>query len=85
MSVVSGGIAEALVSTALGIFVAIPAVVAFNHFTGKIETFHVQMNRVSSQLLNRLFKVPELKGLDVDVAEVKAPMVKKGGPAYAAR
>jgi biopolymer transport protein ExbB len=85
MSVVSGGIAEALVSTALGIFVAIPAVVAFNHFTGKVETFHVQMNRVSSQLLNRLFKVPELKGLDVDVAEVKAPMVKKGGPAYAAR
>jgi len=39
MSVVSGGIAEALVSTALGIFVAIPAVVAFNHFTGKMETF----------------------------------------------
>jgi biopolymer transport protein ExbB len=85
MSVVSGGIAEALVSTALGIFVAIPAVVAFNHFTGKIETFHVQMNRVSSQLLNRLFKVPELKELDVEVGEVKAPMVKKGGPAYAAR
>ena len=85
MSVVSGGIAEALVSTALGIFVAIPAVVAFNHFTGKIETFHVQMNRVSSQLVNRLFKVPELKELDVEVAEVKAPMVKKGGPAYATR
>jgi biopolymer transport protein ExbB/TolQ len=85
MSVVSGGIAEALVSTALGIFVAIPAVVAFNHFTGKIENFHVQMNRASSQLVNRLFKVPELKGLDVEVAEVKAPMVKKGGPAYAAR
>jgi len=85
MSVVSGGIAEALVSTALGIFVAIPAVVAFNHFTGKIETFHVQMNRASSQLVNRLFKVPELKELDVEVAEVKAPMVKKGGPAYATR
>ena len=85
MSVVSGGIAEALVSTALGIFVAIPAVVAFNHFTGKIENFHVQMNRASSQLVNRLFKVPELKELDVEDAEVKAPMVKKGGPAYAAR
>jgi biopolymer transport protein ExbB/biopolymer transport protein TolQ len=85
MSVVSGGIAEALVSTALGIFVAIPAVVAFNHFTGKIETFHVQMNRASSQLVNRLFKVPELKELDVEDAEDKAPMVKKGGPAYAAR
>ena len=59
MAVVSGGIAEALVSTALGIFVAIPAVVAFNHFTGKLENFHVEMNRASSQLVNCLFKIPE--------------------------
>jgi biopolymer transport protein ExbB/biopolymer transport protein TolQ len=85
MSVVSGGIAEALVSTALGIFVAIPAVVAFNHFTGKIEGFHVEMNRASSQLVNCLFRVPELKGLDVEVDEVEAPMVKKEGPVHAAR
>src|SRR2546423_7252984 len=85
MSVVSGGIAEALVSTALGIFVAIPAVVAFNHFTGKIENFHVEMNRASTQLVNCLFKIPELKALEVEVAAVKAPMVKTGGPAYAAR
>ena len=85
MSVVSGGIAEALVSTALGIFVAIPAVVAFNHFTGKLEAFHVEMNRASSQLVNCLFRVPELKGLDVEVDEVEAPMVKKGGPVHAAR
>jgi biopolymer transport protein ExbB/TolQ len=85
MSVVSGGIAEALISTALGIFVAIPAVVAFNHFTGKVETFHVQMNRASTQLVNRLFKIPELKGLDLEEAEVKASKVKKEGPAYATR
>jgi hypothetical protein len=85
MSVVSGGIAEALVSTAMGIFVAIPAVVAFNHFTGKIETFHVEMNRASSQFVNRLFKIPELKGLDVEMDEVKASKVKKEGPAYATR
>jgi biopolymer transport protein ExbB/biopolymer transport protein TolQ len=85
MSVVSGGIAEALVSTALGIFVAIPAVVAFNHFTGKIETFHVEMNRASSQLVNCLFKMPELKELDVEEADVEVPVVKKEGPAYAAR
>src|SRR5437868_6931661 len=85
MSVVSGGIAEALVSTALGIFVAIPAVVAFNHFTGKLENFHVEMNRAATQLVNCLFKIPELKALDVEVAEVKASMIKKGGAAYAAR
>jgi biopolymer transport protein ExbB/biopolymer transport protein TolQ len=84
MSVVSGGIAEALVSTALGIFVAIPAVVAFNHFTGKIETFHVEMNRASSQVLNCLFKIPEIRVPEVEVEQVEVP-VKKGGPAYAAR
>ena len=85
MAAVSGGIAEALVSTALGIFVAIPAVVAFNLFTGRIETFHVEMNRASTQLVNGLFKIPELKVINVDVPEAKAPMVKKEGAAYATR
>jgi biopolymer transport protein ExbB/biopolymer transport protein TolQ len=83
MSVVSGGIAEALVSTALGIFVAIPAVMAFNAFNGKIETFHVEMNRASSQLVNCLFKIPEVRP-QVEMKGVKVP-VKEGGPAYAAR
>jgi biopolymer transport protein ExbB/biopolymer transport protein TolQ len=75
MAAVSGGIAEALVATALGIFVAIPAVVAFNLFTGKLENFSVEMNRASSQLVNHLFKVPE----------VKVPAVKVAGGSYAAR
>jgi biopolymer transport protein ExbB/biopolymer transport protein TolQ len=80
MAAVSGGIAEALVATALGIFVAIPAVVAFNHFTGKLENFHVEMNRASSQLVNCLFKVPE-----VMVRETKVPLVKMTEKAHAAR
>jgi biopolymer transport protein ExbB/biopolymer transport protein TolQ len=80
MAAVSGGIAEALVATGLGIFVAIPAVVAFNHFTGKLENFQVEMNRASSQLVNCLFKVPEIM-----VREVKVPVVKSGETAYAAR
>jgi biopolymer transport protein ExbB/biopolymer transport protein TolQ len=84
MSVVSGGIAEALVSTALGIFVAIPAVVAFNSFTGKIETFHVEMNRASTQVVNCLFKIPETKMPEAEMEDAKVP-VKKGGPAYATR
>ncbi len=88
MSVVSGGIAEALVSTALGIFVAIPAVVAFNHFTGKIETFHVEMNRASSQLVNCLFKIPETMLAEDEVEEVKTRVktgVKVPEVAHAAR
>ncbi|MGH9870037.1 MAG: MotA/TolQ/ExbB proton channel family protein [Candidatus Polarisedimenticolia bacterium] len=59
MAAVSGGIAEALVATALGIFVAIPAVVAFNLFTGKLEQFHVEINRASSDVVNFLFKAPK--------------------------
>jgi biopolymer transport protein ExbB/biopolymer transport protein TolQ len=57
MAAVTGGIAEALVSTALGIFVAIPAVVAFNHYMGMLERFHVEMNRASTELVTFLFKV----------------------------
>ena len=80
MAAVSGGIAEALVATALGIFVAIPAVVSFNHFTGKLENFQVEMNRASSQLVNCLFKVPEIK-----VRGVKMPVGKMAEVANAAR
>ena len=85
MSVVSGGIAEALVSTALGIFVAIPAVVAFNHFTGKIETFHVEMNRASTQLVNCLFKIPETKIPDLKVSGFRASDVNVPEVVHAAR
>ena len=80
MAAVSGGIAEALVATALGILVAIPAVMAFNSFTGKLETFHVEMNRASSQLVNCLFKVPEIK-----MQALKTSKAKAGEAAYAAR
>ena len=80
MAVVSGGIAEALVATALGIFVAIPAVVAFNQFTGKLENFQVEMNKASSQLVNCLFKVPE-----VMVRESKAAVIEMEEEAYASR
>jgi len=69
MAAVSGGIAEALVATALGIFVAIPAVVSFNNFTGRLERFQVEMNRASSQLVNFLFKGPEAGDPGVRAAE----------------
>jgi biopolymer transport protein ExbB/biopolymer transport protein TolQ len=85
MASVSGGIAEALVATALGIFVAIPAVVAFNLFTGKVEGFHVEMNRASTQLVNCLFKIPEVKAPQVNTQDVKVPVVKVQEAVHAAR
>src|SRR5947199_3767926 len=49
---VSAGIAEALVETALGLVVAIPAVWFYNYLTGRIEYFNVEMNNSSSQLID---------------------------------
>ncbi|MDR3253785.1 MAG: MotA/TolQ/ExbB proton channel family protein [Endomicrobium sp.] len=43
ISVVIGGVSEALIATAAGLFVAIPAVVAYNFFTKLIDKFVVNM------------------------------------------
>ena len=42
---IAGGISEALVTTAIGLFVAVPAVWAFNYFTNRVEAFDVEMDR----------------------------------------
>ncbi len=52
LSAVAGGIAEALVTTALGLFVAVPAVWTFNYFTNKVEAFDVEMDNSSMELIN---------------------------------
>lgn len=52
LAAVAGGIAEALVSTAIGLGVAIPAVWAFNYFTNKVEAFDVEMDNSSMELIN---------------------------------
>jgi len=56
LGAVAGGISEALVTTAIGLFVAIPAVWMFNYFTGKIESFDVEMGNSSSELIDYFLK-----------------------------
>ena len=53
---VAGGISEALVTTAFGLIVAIPAVMTFNYFTGKVEAFDVEMDNSSSELIDYFIK-----------------------------
>ncbi len=53
---VSAGIAEALVTTAFGLFVAIPAAWMFNYFTGRIERLQVEMSNSSSELVDFFMK-----------------------------
>src|SRR5271157_1358282 len=52
LSAVAGGIAEALVTTALGLLVAVPAVWTFNYFTNRVEAFDVEMDNSSMELIN---------------------------------
>ena len=49
---VSAGISEALVETAAGLFVAIPAVWFYNYLSGRIEYFNVEMDNSSSELVD---------------------------------
>ena len=56
LGAVSAGIAEALVETALGLVVAIPAVWIYNYFTGRLEYFNVEMDNSSSELVDYFIK-----------------------------
>lgn len=54
LAVVAPGISEALVATAAGLAVAIPAVIAFNHFMQKIRIMETDLNAFSADFLNIL-------------------------------
>jgi biopolymer transport protein ExbB len=56
LGAVAGGISEALVTTAIGLFVAIPAVWMFNYFTNRVEAFDVEMDNSSSELIDYFLK-----------------------------
>jgi biopolymer transport protein ExbB/TolQ len=56
LGAVSAGIAEALVTTAFGLFVAIPAVWLYNYFLNKVDRFQVEMSNSSSQLIDYFIK-----------------------------
>ena len=62
LGAVAGGISEALVTTAVGLFVAIPAVWVFNYFTGRIESFDVEMGNSSSELIDYFLKRSQRAG-----------------------
>jgi len=53
---IGSGIAEALITTAFGLIVAIPAVWAYNYFTTKVENLAVEMTYTSKELIDYLIK-----------------------------
>jgi biopolymer transport protein ExbB/biopolymer transport protein TolQ len=58
---IAGGISEALVTTAIGLFVAVPAVWMYNYFTGRVDAFDVEMGNSSSELIDYFLKRSQMR------------------------
>lgn len=58
LKAVAPGIAEALITTAAGLFVAVPALVAYNQFTARIRVFSAAVDDFCRELLNSLEEIP---------------------------
>lgn len=62
LGAVAGGISEALVATAVGLLVAIPAVWMYNYFSNRVEAFDVEMGNSSSELVDYFLKRSQRAG-----------------------
>ena len=56
LAAIGGGIAEALITTAMGLLVAIPAVWMYNYFQTKIDNLTAEMTYVSKEMVDYLIK-----------------------------
>jgi biopolymer transport protein TolQ len=56
---VAPGISEALITTAAGLFAAIPAVIAYNIFTQDIRQFGSRMDDFGMELMNAVERAPQ--------------------------
>jgi biopolymer transport protein ExbB len=56
LSAISAGVAEALITTAFGLLVAIPAVWAYNYFQTKIDNLTAEMTYSSKEMIDYLIK-----------------------------
>ena len=70
LATVSTGIAEALVATAAGLFVAIPAVVAYNYFVGRLRGLALRLETASGEVLDLASRA----ATGLPLAQAKAPL-----------
>jgi biopolymer transport protein ExbB/biopolymer transport protein TolQ len=56
LATVSGGISEALVTTVIGLFVAMPALWAYNFLSNRIDVMAIELDNSSSRVVNRVVR-----------------------------
>ena len=76
-NIVAGGIADALIATAMGLFAAIPAVLAYNYFTDKVGQIVLSMEEIA---LERIYFLVQREQVD-GVAAPLSPAKLDGAPA----
>lgn len=54
LEVVAPGISEALVATAIGLFAAIPAVIAYNYFLARIRKYSERLEDIQDEIIHRI-------------------------------
>ena len=54
---VASGISEALITTATGLVVAIPATIGYNYFVSAIDRFVIEMEETSAELIDELERI----------------------------
>jgi biopolymer transport protein ExbB/biopolymer transport protein TolQ len=80
LAAVSAGISEALITTAFGLAVAIPAVWFYNYFQTKMENLTVEMTYTSKELIDFLIKqVGSEFGRSIFTKEFKAQSAAQSG------
>lgn len=77
LEAVSAGIAEALIATAIGLLVAIPAVWLYNYFTGRLEQLFSELAYAGREMIDWMMNREALRGAsarDVPSPEVEPPV-----------
>jgi len=70
-SILSGGISEALITTIVGLFIAIPALVAHSYFSKRVDELVLEIERYANMLVHKLYSARSPGGAGVAQAHGK--------------
>jgi len=73
---VAAGISEALITTAYGLFIALPVQAAYNYFTSRITSFALDMETSSAMLLETFNELEDQPQAGPQVAVPAAPAIQ---------